>query len=101
FDQVALREREDEVTVRDIDLSPAESLGVDPLLHSTNHLLRITFASEQNRVGHARHGSTLKTLTSTVTCSFYVKVTTTHAVLHVANQSAVLDQGVTLRLHSF
>src|ERR1700722_11956272 len=84
LDEVALGQREDEVAVGDVDLTPAELLRIHPAFHAPEDLLGITLTGEQDGVGHARHGRAREALAPAVAAGLQTVVSRAQPVVHVA-----------------
>src|SRR5580692_9987953 len=76
----------------DVDLAAAEIDGVDAVLHRGDDLARIAVAGQHVGVGHARHRHMGKAFAPAVARGLHAHQAGVLAVLHVADQSAVLDQ---------
>src|ERR1041385_6843455 len=55
FDEVALGQRKNEVSVRDVDLPASELLGKDAIFDALDDVFGVVGAREQDGVGHSRH----------------------------------------------
>src|SRR5262249_27946154 len=96
-----LGERKDEVSVRDVHLTPTERLRENPAFYATYHLFGIVRSGQQNGVCHARHGRAGEALASAISRETYSEMFGREPVLHVAAQHAVFDQCASLWLDSF
>ena len=76
----------------DVDLAAAEIRGVDAVLHRGENLGGIALARQHVGVGHARHRHMGIALAAAVAGRLHVHQPGVLAVLHVADQDAVLDQ---------
>src|SRR5476649_2360080 len=94
LDQVTLGDAEHELARDDVDLAAAEVGAVEALLDGGNDLLGILVAAQHEGVGHARHRRIGVALPSAVAGRLHTHQARIHAVLHQADQSAVLDQHV-------
>jgi len=92
LDQIGLGAREDELARDDVDLPPAEALGIDALLHAGEQLGRIVLAALHEGVGHPRHRCVLERLTTAVAGRLDAHQPGIEPVLHIALEDAVLDQ---------
>src|SRR5690606_3477909 len=89
LDQVALRQREHEVSIGNVDLAPAEGVGVDPLLDRRNNLLRVVGPTQEHGVGHARHRRTGEALPAPVAGGLDSEMLRGEPILEVPAQHAV------------
>ena len=76
----------------DVDLAAAEIRGVDAVLHRGQNFCGIAAAGQHVGVGHARHRHVGIALAAAVAGGLHVHQPRVLAVLHVADQNAVLDQ---------
>ena len=75
-----------------VDLAAAEIGREDAVLDRGENFGRVTLAGEHVGVGHARHRDMGIALAATVAGGLHVHQSRILAVLHVADQNAVLDQ---------
>src|SRR5580704_14572130 len=76
----------------DVDLTAAEIDGVDAVLHRGDDLARVAVAGQHVGVGHARHRHVAETFATAVSGGLHAHQAGILAILHVTDQSAVLDQ---------
>src|SRR5580698_2745172 len=76
----------------DVDLAGAEIDGVDAVLHRGDDLARVAIAGQHVGIGHARHRHVGETFAPAISRGFHAHQAGVLAVLHVADQNAVLDQ---------
>src|SRR5882672_11264700 len=98
FDEITLGQREDEVAIGDVHLAAAEFARIDPTLHASEDLVGVVRAGQEDRVGHPGHRRAREALAPTVSARFQVKVARAQAVVHVADELALLDEGAAPRL---
>src|SRR3984957_13751050 len=77
---------------RDIDLAAAEIDGVDAVFHRGDDLAGVAVAGQHVGVGHARHRHVGETFAPAVARGLHAHQPGVLAVLHVADQRAILDQ---------
>ena len=94
LDQVALRDRKDEVAVGDVDLSAREGLAVDAEVDAADQVLGRVLARRHVGVGHARHRDVAERLAAAVARWRDAEMVGRDAVLHVGGELAVFDQQV-------
>src|ERR1700734_296286 len=76
----------------DVDLAATEIDGIDAVLHRGDDLAWVAVAGQHVGVGHARHRHVGETFAPAVAGRLHAHQARVLAVLHVADQSAVLDQ---------
>src|SRR5688572_11283922 len=92
LDHVGLGAAEHEFSGRDVHLAAAERDGVDALLHRRDDLFRRLVAGGHVGVGHPRHRLVRIGFATAVACGIHAHQPGVLAVLHVADQFAVVDQ---------
>src|SRR6266540_2983122 len=98
FDEIALGQRENEISVRDIDLPAAKFFGEDSEFDALHDVLRIVGTSQENRIGHAGHRMAGEAFSPTVAGRAAIEVLGAEAVMHVAAEHAVFDEDAPHRL---
>ncbi len=74
FDEVALGEAKDKISIGDIDLASGEANGIDPFLYRANNVFGVVFAGKHVGIGHARHWGIMKALASAAAACWLAKV---------------------------
>src|SRR2546425_139126 len=92
LDEIGLARREDELPVGDVDLTAAEAHRVDPTPARLDDALGVVLPRRHERVGHAGHRRVRVGLPPSVAGRRHPHEARVQAVLHVADEDALLDQ---------
>src|SRR5438445_1014731 len=92
LDEIGLARREDELPAGDVDLTAAEAHRVEPALDRLDDVLRVVLPRRHERVGHAGHPRVTVGLPPPVAGRRHPHEARVQAVLHVADENALLDQ---------